>query len=121
MPRTMHAMKTPVRRFLPLLACAIFGGALWLRAGELRTYHFAEALAYTRALPMPRLLIALVLTTCSYAALGTYDVLGVRYVGRAVPMRTVMAVSVVGYGISNTVGSAWLIGSAVRFRFESIA
>lgn len=103
----------------PILALAVFTAALLVLRGELRTLRYADLMAALLSQPLGALGLAVLLTLANYAALGGYDLLALRYVGRAVAPGRVMLASFVAYALSNNVGFGALTGASVRYRFYS--
>lgn len=97
----------------------LFALALGLIAHELRTYHWHEIEAAVRALPPRRVAAAIALTALSYLALTGYDVLGLRFVGRALPYAHTAFASFVSYVVAHNVGASFLGGAAMRFHLYS--
>jgi len=122
-PRTRilgkHKSKSGLQRLhalTPLFGIALFAFALWLLHRELRNYHYADLARELRNLPRSRLLLAVVLTLVSYAVMTLYDALGVQYVRRKLSYVRIAMASLVGYGISMTLGFPLLTGAPLRYR-----
>jgi phosphatidylglycerol lysyltransferase len=103
----------------PLLGLALFGFALWLLHRELRNYHYADLVRELRNLPRARLWWAVGLTVVSWAVMTLYDGLGVRYVRRRLSYGRIATASLVGYGVSMTLGFPLLTGAPLRYRMYS--
>jgi phosphatidylglycerol lysyltransferase len=108
-----------VHRLTPLFGVALFAFALWLLHRDLRNYHYADLVRVLRALPRSRLWLAVGLTAVSYAVLTLYDALGVRYVRRRLSYGRIAMASLVGYGVSMTLGFPLLTGAPLRYRMYS--
>jgi phosphatidylglycerol lysyltransferase len=108
-----------LHRLTPLFGVALFGLALWLLHRELRNYHYADLVRVLKALPNERLWLAVALTAVSYAVLTFYDALGVRYVRRRLSYGRIAMASLVGYGVSMTLGFPLLTGAPLRYRMYS--
>lgn len=108
-----------LHRLTPLFGVALFGFALWLLHHELRNYHYADLVRVLNELPNERLWLAVGLTAVSYAVLTFYDALGVRYVRRRLSYRRIAMASLVGYGVSMTLGFPLLTGAPLRYRMYS--
>ncbi|HET7462815.1 MAG TPA: bifunctional lysylphosphatidylglycerol flippase/synthetase MprF [Longimicrobium sp.] len=108
-----------LRSLTPLLGVALFGFALWLLHRELRNYHYADLVRELRGIPRSRLMLAVGLTLVSYAVLTLYDALGVRYVQRKLSYGRIAMASLVGYGVSMTLGFPLLTGAPLRYRLYS--
>lgn len=109
------------RRLGPVVPVVLIGLAGWTLSQQLQGLRYADVLGYLSTVPVVALLAALAGTLASYAALIGYDVLALRHVGPRPPYRRVAAASLVGFGISNTVGQVWLTGGAARYRMYRAA
>jgi len=76
-----------------------------------------NVLASTGNIPRPHLMIALVLTGVSFAAVAFYDVVAVETIapGR-IPKFVAASVGAAGYAISNALGFSLLTGGMLRYR-----
>lgn len=108
-----------LRSLTPLFGVALFGFAVWLLHRELRNYHYADLVRELRNIPQSRLLLAVGMTLVSYAVLTLYDALGVRYVRRSLSYGRIATASLVGYGVSMTLGFPLLTGAPLRYRLYS--
>jgi phosphatidylglycerol lysyltransferase len=108
-----------LHRLTPLLGVALFAFALWLLHRELRNYRYADLVRVLRELPRGRIWLAVALTAVSYAVLTLYDALGVRYVRRKLSYGRIAMASLVGYGVSMTLGFPLLTGAPLRYRMYS--
>lgn len=72
-----------------------------------------------RAISRAKLLFAVAMTLVSYAVMTLYDALGVRYVRRKLSYGRIAMASLVGYGISMTLGFPLLTGAPLRYRMYS--
>lgn len=100
----------------PLLAAVLFLVALRVVFGELRHFHYAEAAAFLRSLNPLQLVLAIVATAASYAALVFSDLLATRNAGHALTWRRTAFASFVSSAVSNTVGLAGIAGGSLRYR-----
>ncbi len=103
----------------PLLGFLLFMLALWFLFHELKTYHFTEIVAQTRALPRENLLLSFTLTVLSYLVMTGYDFLALRYIRQPLAYGRIALASFVGYAFSNNIGLSMLAGGSVRFRLYS--
>ena len=101
------------------MGIALFVFALWLLHRELRNYHYADLARELKHLPRARLVAAVALTLVSYAVMTLYDALGVAYVRRKLSYGRIAMASLVGYGISMTLGFPLLTGAPLRYRMYS--
>ena len=105
-----------LHRLTPLLGVSLFLFALWLLHRELRNYKYADLVRVTREIPHARLWAGVAMTAISYAVLTFYDALGVRYVRRRLSYGRIAMASLVGYGVSMTLGFPLLTGAPLRYR-----
>ena len=99
----------------PLLGLLLFLAALWVLHHALSGYHYRDLAAGARAVPVPRLLSALLLTCLSYLVLTGYDALAFRYIHRTLEYGKIAFASFIGYAFSNNIGLSMLAGSSVRY------
>lgn len=69
-----------------------------------------------RAVPLQYVLVAVFLVALNYGLLACYDLLALRYVARALPLRRVVLVSFLGYSLGNNLGTL-LAAAPIRYRF----
>lgn len=106
----------PLRWLRPLAVLLLLAAAgAWLHR-ELAELHLRDILAEFHAIPDGRLWLALGLTAASYWVLGFYDVLGLRYAGRAIGYARTLFTSFVAYALGNNLSLAAFTGAAVRLR-----
>ena len=107
--------------FLGLSALAIAGLVLWglEKAAKGLSFHALESAL--RGTPASALLLALVATAVSYAALLGYDLSGLRYARARPALSSVFLASFCGYAIGNAVGFGAFSGGAVRYRIYTAA
>ena len=115
--QALPRIKAAFKRFLgPGVALLVFGAALWVLYRELQSFRYEDVAQYLATLSPGSLLLAFALTALSYGAFIGHDALALRYVGHPLPYRRVVLASLIGFGISNAAGQAWLTGGAVRYR-----
>jgi phosphatidylglycerol lysyltransferase len=73
-------------------------------------------LEHARAVPLQNILIALACSLGSYALLGVYEVLGLRYVGKQVAAGWAFFTAFIASAFGHNLGVATLTGGAVRYR-----
>ncbi|HUW82437.1 MAG TPA: bifunctional lysylphosphatidylglycerol flippase/synthetase MprF [Phycisphaerae bacterium] len=105
-----------LHRLAPFLGLLVFALALWLLHHELKTLHYCDIADQLRKLPSARLGIALLLTVLGYLVLTGYDMLGMKYIGQTLSLRSVMFASFLSYTFSNNVGLSIVGASTVRLR-----
>lgn len=120
--QALPRIKAAFKRFLgPGVALLVFGAALWVLYRELQSFRYEDVAQYLATLSPGSLLLAFALTALSYGAFIGHDALALRYVGHPLPYRRVVLASLIGFGISNAAGQAWLTGGAVRYRLYQAA
>lgn len=121
----MAAHSAHVRKYWHVVgsvaSLAIFVLALWLLHRALGMYEFADIAARLRETPWSAVVLAAVAAGCSYLALGGFDWLATRYIGRKVATSRVLLASFVSHSISHSAGFAALTGGAIRYRMYSAA
>jgi phosphatidylglycerol lysyltransferase len=81
------------------------------------SYHELSAAVFSR--DISAVALAVLLAALNYLVLTGYDLLALRYVGRALPPAKVVFASFVAYAIQYNVGFGWISGASVRYRFYS--
>jgi phosphatidylglycerol lysyltransferase len=97
---------------------AVFCGAMWLLYQQVRKHDYQQIVAALREISHSRIALAGLLTIVNYLVLMVYDMLALKAIGHALPLRRVAVAACVGYSVSNNFG-ALLGGSAVRYRLYS--
>jgi phosphatidylglycerol lysyltransferase len=103
----------------PLAALALLAIAARLLHHELVALDWRMVLASARAVPGRAMLAAATLTALSYWVLGLYDVLGLRYAGKALVYPRALFVSFIANAFAHNLGLASLTGAAIRFRLHA--
>jgi uncharacterized membrane protein YbhN (UPF0104 family) len=111
--------KKLLHNFSSLLGFFLLGLSLWAIANELREYDYRDVFNSLAALPRSRLYWAIGLTILSYLGLATYDSLAFRYIGHSLAYSKSVFTGFISAAATNTVGFAFLTGSAIRYRFYS--
>ncbi len=111
--------KKLLRHFSSLLGFFLLGISLWAIAHELRQYNYQDIFSSLLALPTSRLSLSIGFTTLSYLGLATYDSLAFRYIGHPLAFTKSVFTGFISAAATNTVGFAFLTGSAIRYRFYS--
>lgn len=112
----MITLSERLRWLKPLAALLVFGVAAFVLHRELERFHMREVLLHLRAIPTAAIGLSLALTVASYWLLGFYDVLGLRYVRKAVPYGRVMLTAFIAYAFGHNLALAGFTGAAVRVR-----
>ncbi|MCG6923013.1 MAG: bifunctional lysylphosphatidylglycerol flippase/synthetase MprF [Acidobacteria bacterium] len=117
---TERASPGRVSRWLaPAVGLTLFVVALLVLRRELHavSYHELSAAVFSR--DISAVALAVLLAALNYLVLTGYDLLALRYVGRALPPAKVVFASFVAYAIQYNVGFGWISGASVRYRFYS--
>ena len=112
----LERLKSAARILLPLVVLGVAGFAL---TRELSGFHFRQVEAGLAAIPRRWIALAVVVTALDYLLLSGYDLLALRYVGRALPLGRVVFTSFIAYAFGNNVGVALLSSGTVRVRLYS--
>lgn len=102
-----------------LFGFLLLGLSIWAIANELRVYNYRDVLSSLASLSPNRLYLAIGLTTVNYLVMTGYDFLACRYIRHPLSYPKVAFASFISHCVSNTVGFAFLTGSAIRDRFYS--
>ncbi|MEM1224684.1 MAG: YbhN family protein [Planctomycetota bacterium] len=107
-------MKFNARQLIgPAMAFVLFALAVRLLYASFDREAF---LAGLRAVPLEYVFVATFLVALNYILLASYDLLALRYVCRALPLRRVALVSFIGYALGNNLGTL-LAAAPIRYRF----
>ena len=111
--------KKLLNNFSSLLGCLLLGISLAAIHHELREYNYRDIFNTLTALPASRLYLAIGLTSLGYLGMATYDTLAFRYIGHSIAYAKSAFTGFISAAATNTVGLAFLTGSAIRYRFYS--
>jgi phosphatidylglycerol lysyltransferase len=100
----------------PFLNLLLFAVALWAVNRLLAEYRYADIARALSAVPAGTVALALLTSAAAYLALVGYDVVAFRYLGRPLPLRTMLIPSFVAWAVSNTAPASAVTGSGVRYR-----
>jgi phosphatidylglycerol lysyltransferase len=112
----VERLKGAARLLLPIAVLAVAG---WALTRELSGFHFHEVEAGLAAIPRRWVALAALVTALDYLLLSGYDLLALRYVGRALPTGRVVFTSFIAYAFGNNVGLSLLSSGSVRVRLYS--
>ena len=112
---------TSLRWIGPLASLLVFGVVAFVLHRELAHLHTREILEELRQTPRAHVLIAFLFTTMSYWLLGFYDLLALRYLGKAVGYPRALMTSFIANAFGHNLGLAAFTGAAVRFRLYASA
>jgi uncharacterized membrane protein YbhN (UPF0104 family) len=105
--------------FWPIIGLSAVAFSLWLLVKELRTLSLAEILVSIDMIPADRWLLIAGATLLAYIALGEYDQIALRHLGKKIAWRFVFLCSFTTYALSHNVGASVLSGAVVRYRAYS--
>lgn len=114
-------MKKPTLKqlLLPLLGIGLFIIALIALGGMLKDVSIPQLVDELRAIPKHRLLSAIGLTIATYLVMTGYDMLGISYAGKHLPLRKIVIAAFVGDAFNNSLGLSTILGNSIRYRFYS--
>jgi phosphatidylglycerol lysyltransferase len=112
---------TRLRWIGPLASLLVFAVVAFVLHRELAHLHKREILEELRRTPRAHVLIAFAFTTASYWLLGFYDLLALRYLGKAVAYSRSLLTSFIANAFGHNLGLAAFTGAAVRFRLYASA
>ncbi|HEY9635269.1 MAG TPA: lysylphosphatidylglycerol synthase domain-containing protein [Coleofasciculaceae cyanobacterium] len=101
-----------------LLGFVLLGISLAAIHHELRHYNYRDIVNTLTALPASRLYSAIGLSALGYG-ISIYDYLAFRYIGHSIAFSKSFFTGFISSAATNTVGFAFLTGSAIRYRFYS--
>lgn len=99
-----------------LFSILVFAGALHLLHRALAGFGPADVLARLSAISTWTLAASALFTGASYLALGGFDWLALRFLGRPVGLGRTLLVSFISHAISHNMGFAALTGGGIRYR-----
>jgi len=109
-----------LRAALPyLIAALLFVLGLYALHHLLAPVRLADVAAAVRATSWATLGAALAATAAGYMALAGYDWSALRYIGKPLPLPTVITGGLMAYAFGNTIGLSAVSGGAVRWRVYS--
>lgn len=109
------------RWLLPGLSLLVFVGVGIALHRELEQFRFSNVVGRLRAIPESAIAAAVACTAASYWLLGFYDVLALRYLGKAVAYGRTVFTSFIAYSFGHNFGIAAFTGAAVRYRLYASA
>ncbi|HTT01911.1 MAG TPA: bifunctional lysylphosphatidylglycerol flippase/synthetase MprF [Steroidobacteraceae bacterium] len=100
----------------PLAALLVFAGVAYLLHRELAHFHVRNVLAQLHSIEHRALLTGLLLTAASYCALGSYDMMALRYLRKRVSYLRILVASFIANAFGQNLGFAAFTGAAFRLR-----
>jgi len=104
------------QRVSPVLDLLAFGIAVYVIDRILREYPPREILDAVITIPVTSVIAALVFTGLGYLALVGYDFIALRFVGRPLPLRTVLIPSFASFAVSKNAPASVVTGGGVRYK-----
>lgn len=86
---------------------------------ELRQYNYHEIFNSLVTLPPNRLYLSIIFTIFSYMGIGCYDTVSFYYLKHSISYKKSIFTGFISEAATNTVGMAFLTGSAIRYRYYS--
>jgi phosphatidylglycerol lysyltransferase len=112
-----HRVRPKLERLgMPLLSAVLFVAACSAIYEIMQEVDYGRLIDELTGLSAEQLGLAVLLTALSYTVLIGYDWSALRYIGQALPFRTVACAAFCGCAVANTVGVNLLSGGSVRFR-----
>lgn len=109
-----------LRPVLPyILTAALFAMGMLALYHLLRPVDLKQVMAQVRGTQWHIIAVALLATFTGYAAMIGYDWSALRYLGKRLPLPTIMTGGFLGYALGNTIGIGPVTGGAVRYRIYS--
>lgn len=111
-------IRDQLRHWLPyLVGAAMFAIAIWVLHSALRRYHLADLHAELAEVSPHRLVLAVLFTFFSFAALVGYEWSALGLIGRKMPFRHLALASYTTQSIAHSTGFAFVIGASLRYHF----
>lgn len=102
---------------MPVIGLVIALLAFFILGRLLQNIAFDDVLAAITQIPGTSILLALIFTTISFAAVAAYDVVAVDTIAPGkIPRRISLMAGAAGYAISNALGFSLVTGGALRYR-----
>ncbi len=111
-------IRDQLRHWLPyLVGAAMFAIAIWVLHSALRRYHLADLHAELAEVSTHRLVLAVLFTFFSFAALVGYEWSALGLIGKKMPFRHLALASYTTQSIAHSTGFAFVIGASLRYHF----
>ena len=114
-----QTQKKIVQTLTILAILVLFYAALWVLRREVRNSRIDDVVQYLEGLPPQVFLLSFLAAMGSYMALGFYDVLGFKHIGKSLAYWRIAFTSFIAYSFSHNIGAAVLTGGGVRYRLYS--
>lgn len=100
----------------PALDLLLFGVAIYILDRVLHEYHLRDIAEAIRRVPASGIIASVVISAAGYLALILYDYIALRFVGRPLPLRTVLIPSFASFAVSNSAPASVVTAGGVRYR-----
>ncbi len=107
------------KRLLPAVGLLLLPVALYLLHHELKNISYHDVVANIRKLPVSAIILAVIFTLLNYLVLTGYDLLGLRFMGRALHAARACMASFIGFAFSNSIGFFMVSSGMVRLGLYS--
>ena len=111
--------KQIINNFSSFLGFVLLGISIVAIHHELRQYNYNEIWNNLLNLPPNRLYLSLGFTILSYMGIGCYDTVSFYYLRHTISYKKSIFTGFISEAATNTVGMAFLTGSAIRYRYYS--
>ena len=106
-----------VNNFSSFLGFVLLGISIVAIHHELRQYNYQEILNSLVTLPPNRLYLSIGFTILSYMGIGCYDTVSFYHLKHTISYKKSIFTGFISEAATNTVGMAFLTGSAIRYRY----
>lgn len=111
--------KRIINNFSSLLGFVLLGISIAAIHHELREYNYRDIFNSLTTMSPSRLYMAIGLTGLGYMGMACYDTLAFHHIGHAINYKKSVFTGFISAAATNTVGLAFLTGSAIRYRYYS--
>jgi len=108
-----------INNFSSFLGFVLLGISIVAIHHELRQYNYNEIFNSLVNLPPNRLYLSIGFTILSYMGIGCYDTVSFYYLRHTISYKKSIFTGFISEAATNTVGMAFLTGSAIRYRYYS--
>ena len=116
-PASAASLWSRSRPYLPYIVTAVlFLAGAYALFRLLGPVNLREVMTQVRATPKSTVALSLLCTLIGYLALVGYDWSALRYIGKRLPLPSVILGGFLGYAFGNTIGLSAVSGGAVRYR-----
>jgi glycosyltransferase 2 family protein len=108
-----------INNFSSFLGFLLLGVSIVAIHHELRQYNYQEIFNSLITLPPNSLFLSIGFTILSYMGIGCYDTVSFYYLRHPISYKKSIFTGFISEAATNTVGMAFLTGSAIRYRYYS--